>query len=100
MFLSGLVLWILSVVVTGLTQNPNLIPTVVLLGSFLVPATAVIYYLDHAPSDMQRMGRRWELVEPELIVDPSAKLIPAPTRWFLIAIARVTEFVRMKATAA
>jgi protease PrsW len=49
-FLSGLVLWILSVLVTGLTQNPNLIPTVVLLGSFLVPATAVIYYLDHAPS--------------------------------------------------
>jgi len=47
-FLSGLVLWILSVVVTGLTQNPNLIPTVVLLGSFLVPATAVIYYLDHS----------------------------------------------------
>ncbi|MGZ3302009.1 MAG: PrsW family intramembrane metalloprotease, partial [Isosphaeraceae bacterium] len=44
------VLWILSVVVTGLTQNPNLIPTVVLLGSFLVPATAVIYYLDHSPS--------------------------------------------------
>jgi len=47
-FLSGLALWILSVVVTGLTQNPNLIPTVVLLGSFLVPATAVIYYLDHS----------------------------------------------------
>jgi RsiW-degrading membrane proteinase PrsW (M82 family) len=49
-FLTGLALWILSVVVTGLTQNVNLIPTVVLLGSFLVPATAVIYYLDHEPS--------------------------------------------------
>ena len=49
-FISGLVLWLLSVAVTGLTDNPNLIPTVVLLGSFLVPATAVIYYLDHAPS--------------------------------------------------
>jgi RsiW-degrading membrane proteinase PrsW (M82 family) len=48
--LSGLALWILSVVVTGLTGNPNLIPTVVMLGSFLVPATAVTYYLDHAPS--------------------------------------------------
>src|ERR1700704_5221466 len=49
-FLSGLTLWLLSVAVTGLTDNPNLIPTVVLLGSFLVPATAVIYYPDHAPS--------------------------------------------------
>jgi protease PrsW len=48
--LSGLLLWILSVVVTALTGNLNLIPTVVMLGSFLVPATAVTYYLDHAPS--------------------------------------------------
>jgi RsiW-degrading membrane proteinase PrsW (M82 family) len=49
-FLTGFLLWILSVVVTGITGNPNLIPTVVLLGSFLVPATAVIYYLDHETS--------------------------------------------------
>jgi RsiW-degrading membrane proteinase PrsW (M82 family) len=48
--LSGLALWILSVVVTALTDNLTLIPTVVLLGSFLVPATAVVFYLDHAPS--------------------------------------------------
>jgi deazaflavin-dependent oxidoreductase (nitroreductase family) len=47
--------------------------------------------------DMQRMGRHWRLVEPELIVDPSASLIPIPTRWFLIGVARVTEFVQMKA---
>ncbi|HLG69760.1 MAG TPA: PrsW family glutamic-type intramembrane protease [Chloroflexota bacterium] len=46
-FFTGLVLWIASVVVTALTQNLNMIPTVILLGSFLVPATAVIWYLDH-----------------------------------------------------
>jgi hypothetical protein len=28
--------------VTELTANPNLIPNVVMMGSFLVPATAVI----------------------------------------------------------
>jgi RsiW-degrading membrane proteinase PrsW (M82 family) len=49
-FLSGLALWVVSVIVTAVTDNPTLIPTVVLLGSFLVPATAVIFYLDHAPS--------------------------------------------------
>ena len=37
----------LSVVVTALTDNANTIPTVVLLGSFLVPVTAVVWYLDH-----------------------------------------------------
>jgi deazaflavin-dependent oxidoreductase (nitroreductase family) len=47
--------------------------------------------------DMQRLGRHWRLVEPELIVDPSAGLIPLPVRWFLVGVAHVTEFVRMKA---
>ena len=47
MFFTGLLLWIASVAVTALTSNTNMIPTVVLLGSFLVPTTAVIWYVDH-----------------------------------------------------
>jgi RsiW-degrading membrane proteinase PrsW (M82 family) len=39
MFLTGLFLWLASVVVTYVTGNANLIPTIVLLGSFLVPVT-------------------------------------------------------------
>jgi RsiW-degrading membrane proteinase PrsW (M82 family) len=46
-FLIGLALWFASVVVTGTTGNVNMIPEVVLLGSFLVPVTVVIWYLDH-----------------------------------------------------
>jgi RsiW-degrading membrane proteinase PrsW (M82 family) len=46
-FFTGLVLWLASVLVTGLTGNLIMIPTVILLGSFLVPATAVVWYLDH-----------------------------------------------------
>ena len=46
----GGLLWLASVLVTGLTGNFNLVPTVVLLGSFLVPVTAVIWYLDHYQS--------------------------------------------------
>jgi RsiW-degrading membrane proteinase PrsW (M82 family) len=53
---TGLALWIASVLVTGLTGNLNMIPTVVLLGSFLVPATAVIWYLDHYVSDIVTPG--------------------------------------------
>ena len=49
-FLVGLLLWLASVAVTGTTGNVNMIPTVVLLGSFLVPVTAVIWYLDHYES--------------------------------------------------
>ena len=50
-FFTGLVLWFASVLVTGLTSNLNMIPTVILLGSFLVPATAVVWYLDHYQSE-------------------------------------------------
>ncbi|WP_214411534.1 PrsW family intramembrane metalloprotease [Sphaerisporangium fuscum] len=42
-FLTGLTLWVLTVVITFLTGNPNLIPTLVLLGSFLVPVTFVVW---------------------------------------------------------
>jgi RsiW-degrading membrane proteinase PrsW (M82 family) len=42
-FLVGLLLWAASVVVTFATGNTNLVPTVILLGSFLVPVTFVVY---------------------------------------------------------
>jgi RsiW-degrading membrane proteinase PrsW (M82 family) len=42
-FLVGLALWAAAVVVTFITQNPNLVPTVVLLGSFLIPVTFVTW---------------------------------------------------------
>ena len=49
-FIIGLVLWVAAVAATYVTGDPMLLPTVVLLGSFLVPVTAVVWYLDHDPS--------------------------------------------------
>src|SRR3979411_2649335 len=46
-FLIGFALWVAAVIVTALTRNSTLIPTDVLLGSFLVPVTAVIWNFDH-----------------------------------------------------
>jgi RsiW-degrading membrane proteinase PrsW (M82 family) len=48
--LIGLALWIASVADAYYTSDLLLLPTVVLLGSFLVPVTAVVWYLDHDPS--------------------------------------------------
>jgi RsiW-degrading membrane proteinase PrsW (M82 family) len=42
-FLVGLALWVTTVLVTFGTENVNLIPTIILLGSFLVPVTFVVY---------------------------------------------------------
>jgi RsiW-degrading membrane proteinase PrsW (M82 family) len=47
--LIGLALWAASVGVAFFTSNVLLLPTIVLLGSFLIPVTAVVWYLDHDP---------------------------------------------------
>jgi hypothetical protein len=49
-FATGLALWVGAVVATYLTSDVFLLPTAVLLGSFVVPVTAVLWYLDHDPS--------------------------------------------------
>jgi RsiW-degrading membrane proteinase PrsW (M82 family) len=48
MFVGGLGLWVAAVVVTFVTQNLNLVPTIILLGSFLVPVTFVAYAFGRA----------------------------------------------------
>jgi len=48
MFVGGLGLWVAAVVVTFVTRNPNLVPTIILLGSFLVPVTFVAYAFGRA----------------------------------------------------
>lgn len=44
--LAGSGLWVATVIVTYTTQNPTLIPTVILLGSFLVPVAFVLWAFD------------------------------------------------------
>ena len=44
----GLALWVATVLVTFATKNSNLIPTMILLGIFLVPVTFVICVFSHA----------------------------------------------------
>src|ERR687891_1528522 len=48
MFLGGLGLWVATVAVTFATHNANLVPTIILLGSFLVPVAFVTYAFGHA----------------------------------------------------
>lgn len=50
-FFGGLILWLAAVVVTYATENPNLVPTVILLGSFVVPATFVAYAFEHRATE-------------------------------------------------
>jgi RsiW-degrading membrane proteinase PrsW (M82 family) len=47
-FLGGLGLWVATVAVTFATHNVNLVPTIILLGSFLVPVAFVTYAFGRA----------------------------------------------------
>jgi RsiW-degrading membrane proteinase PrsW (M82 family) len=47
-FFGGLALWSATVLVTFATHNANLVPTIILLGSFLVPVAFVTYAFGHA----------------------------------------------------
>ncbi|GGK72348.1 PrsW family intramembrane metalloprotease [Mangrovihabitans endophyticus] len=47
-FLGGGALWIAAVVVTFVTGNVNLVPTIILVGAFLVPVTFVVWAFGHA----------------------------------------------------
>ncbi|MEU5881051.1 PrsW family glutamic-type intramembrane protease [Spirillospora sp. NPDC047279] len=49
-FWVGLALWVATVLVTVITSNTNLVPTIVLLGSFLVPVTFVVWAYEHGTS--------------------------------------------------
>ncbi|WP_063770996.1 PrsW family intramembrane metalloprotease [Streptacidiphilus neutrinimicus] len=51
-FLVGLALWLASVAVTYWTGNRNLVPTVVLLGSFLVPGSFVVWAHERYGQDL------------------------------------------------
>ena len=44
---TGIVLFVVSTVVMFLTSNPNLFPTVILVGNFLVPVVFVAFLYDH-----------------------------------------------------
>jgi len=48
--LIGLALWVAAAATMYVTRNIILLPTIVLLGSFLVPVTAIAWYLDHDAS--------------------------------------------------
>ncbi|MCU1586036.1 MAG: protease PrsW [Microbacteriaceae bacterium] len=50
--IAGLLLWAVTVVVTGVTLNSNLIPTLILIGSFLVPFCVVLFVVERVSGNV------------------------------------------------
>lgn len=53
--LAGLALWILTIVVTVATGNTNLVPTLILLGSFLVPFCVVLFAIERVTGSISSL---------------------------------------------
>lgn len=53
--LAGLALWILTIIVTAVTRNTNLIPTLILLGSFLVPFCVVLFAIERVTGNISSL---------------------------------------------
>lgn len=53
--LAGFLLWAVTIVVTVVTSNTNLVPTIILLGSFLVPFTVVLFVIERVTGTVSTM---------------------------------------------
>jgi len=53
--LVGFALWVVTIIVTVTTLNTNLVPTIILLGSFLVPFTVVLFVIERVTGTVSTM---------------------------------------------
>src|SRR3954447_18032898 len=56
MLLAGIALWVITAAVTIYTRNSNLVPTIILLGSFLVPLTVMLFAAERVPGNVTATG--------------------------------------------
>jgi RsiW-degrading membrane proteinase PrsW (M82 family) len=102
MFVIGLVLWLGTVVVTFLTGNPNLIPTLVLLGSFLVPVTFVAWAFERRETGELTAGLLFStFVTGGVLGVLAASVLEAylldPSPWLFFGVGLIEEAAKLAA---
>jgi RsiW-degrading membrane proteinase PrsW (M82 family) len=103
-FFTGLVLWLATVLAIFVTANPNLIPTLVLLGSFLVPVTFVAWAFEHSETGELTPG----LVLSTFLTGGILGVLGAsviesyllhPSPWLFVGVGFIEEAVKLAALA-
>ncbi|WP_136612421.1 PrsW family glutamic-type intramembrane protease [Sinomonas albida] len=95
--LAGLALWLATIVVTSTTHNTNLIPTLILLGSFLVPFCVVLFAAERISGTLAQLdafmafflGGAFGVLGASLL---EGRLDNSPWRYLQVAL--VEEFVK------
>ena len=103
-FLVGLALWVATVVVIFLTGNPNLIPTLVLLGSFLVPVTFVAWAFERRGTGELTAGLVFStFLAGGVLGVLGASVLEAyllhPSPWLYVGVGLIEEAVKLAALA-
>jgi RsiW-degrading membrane proteinase PrsW (M82 family) len=97
-------LWLASVITTFITGNPNLVPTVVLLGSFLVPVTFVAWAFERRDTGELTPGLLFStFVVGGVLGVVGASVLEAyllhPSAWLFLGVGLIEEGAKLAALA-
>jgi RsiW-degrading membrane proteinase PrsW (M82 family) len=95
--LSGLALWIITIIVTATTRNTNLVPTLILLGSFLVPFCVVLFVVERVTGSVSALQLMLAFFIGGIFGVLGASLLEADlhqTFWVYALVGLIEEFVK------
>ncbi|MFF1878944.1 PrsW family intramembrane metalloprotease [Leifsonia sp. NPDC058230] len=95
--LIGLALWIITIVTTFVTLNTNLVPTLILLGSFLVPFCVVLFVVERVTGNVSVLQLLVAFIIGGIFGVLGASLLEAnlePAPWLYVAVGLIEEFVK------
>ncbi|MCK9792911.1 PrsW family intramembrane metalloprotease [Isoptericola sp. 4D.3] len=93
----GVLLWAVTAAVTFGTQNTNLIPTVILLGSFLVPFSVVLFVVEKAHGSIDIMLLLGAFFFGGIFGVLGASILEShlsPSLWIYVGVGAIEEFVK------
>ncbi|MGD8169059.1 PrsW family glutamic-type intramembrane protease [Herbiconiux sp. P16] len=95
--LAGLAVWIATIVVTAFTHNTNLVPTLILLGSFLVPFCVVLFVIERVTGSISTLQLILAFFVGGILGVLGASLLEFPLQksfWIYGFVGLIEEFVK------
>ncbi|GII99810.1 protease prsW family protein [Sediminihabitans luteus] len=96
--IGGGALWLVTAAVTASTQNSNLIPTVILLGSFLVPFCVVLYVVERAQGSLDTLLLFMAFFVGGIFGVLGASILEqhlTPSWWVYVGVGAIEELVKI-----
>ncbi|MEN5074200.1 PrsW family glutamic-type intramembrane protease [Isoptericola cucumis] len=94
----GALLWLVTAAVTYWTLNTNLVPTVILLGSFLVPFCVVLYVLERSAGGIDTLRLLAAFFVGGIFGVLGASILEShlsPSWWMYVGVGAIEELVKI-----